>query len=491
MQFELGTPPAHDRHREKGRHSSENMATTSPSAMDHVSKKPKLADGEDAMDVDDKENRKIAKVAFDHETHMRIYYDSLFPAESMMKWLAYGNDLKHPQADTGFMQRREFCFTLPGDVFVRYQSFKDDKELRKELKSKLPSKIDIGPVFNVDPSKRLAYSGGAGSDRVFAPTEREFVMDIDMTDYDDVRTCCSAADICHKCWPLMDVAVKVIDKGLREDFGFNHLLWVYSGRRGIHCWVCDKRARQLSNEARAAVAEYFSVYKGTDASGLVKRVNVSNPLHPSLERALKDLNKYWRETYLPEQQLLEDEKYAEPVLAMIPVADVREDVAAAWKRAPKDDSVQKWDVLVSRVDKARKAAKGGPDKWALDKCVNEIIFAHVYPRLDVEVSKHMNHLLKAPFCVHPKTGRVCVPMDPNDDDFDPNKVPTVIQLIDEMNAAKAAGKEVSYKETAMNDAVETFNRTFWNGLKKECKEEMDQLHGKVREAVAAAKPLDF
>ena len=103
----------------------------------------------------------------------------------------------------------------------------------------------------------------------------------------------------------------------------------------------------------------------------------------------------------------------------------------------------------------------------------------------------MNHLLKAPFCVHPKTGRVCVPMDPNDDDFDPNKVPTVIQLIDEMNAAKAAGKEVSYKETAMNDAVETFNRTFWNGLKKECKEEMDQLHGKVREAVAAAKPLDF
>ena len=250
MQFELGTPPAHDRHREKGRHSAENMATTSPSAMDHVSKKPKLADGEDAMDVDDKENRKIAKVAFDHETHMRIYYDSLFPAESMMKWLAYGNDLKHPQADTGFMQRREFCFTLPGDVFVRYQSFKDDKELRKELKSKLPSKIDIGPVFNVDPSKRLAYSGGAGSDRVFAPTEREFVMDIDMTDYDDVRTCCSAADICHKCWPLMDVAVKVIDKGLRKDFGFNHLLWVYSGRRGIHCWVCDKRARQLSNEAR-------------------------------------------------------------------------------------------------------------------------------------------------------------------------------------------------------------------------------------------------
>ena len=47
-------------------------------------------------------------------------------------------------------------------------------------------------------------------------------------------------------------------------------------------------------------------------------------------------------------------------------------------------------------------------------------------RADVEVSKHMNHLLKAPFCVHPKTGRVCVPMDPQQAEaFDPMTVPTV------------------------------------------------------------------
>ena len=44
-------------------------------------------------------------------------------------------------------------------------------------------------------------------------------------------------------------------------------------------------------------------------------------------------------------------------------------------------------------------------------------------RLDIAVSKGMNHLLKAPFVIHPKTGRVCVPFRVSKvDSFDPEKV---------------------------------------------------------------------
>lgn len=41
----------------------------------------------------------------------------------------------------------------------------------------------------------------------------------------------------------------------------------------------------------------------------------------------------------------------------------------------------------------------------------------------------LNHLLKSPFVVHPKTGRVCVPIDPRDpDSFTPFDVPTITDL---------------------------------------------------------------
>jgi DNA primase small subunit len=93
------------------------------------------------------------------------------------------------------------------------------------------------------------------------PSNVNLSFDIDMTDYDSIRTCCSGKGICRRCWGFIAAAVMVLDKTLREDFGFNHILWVYSGRRGIHCWVSDREAMDLTDDQRRSIMGYLEVLK--------------------------------------------------------------------------------------------------------------------------------------------------------------------------------------------------------------------------------------
>ena len=123
----------------------------------------------------------------------------------------------------------------------------------------------------------------------------------------------------------------------------------------------------------------------------------------------------------------------------------------------------------------------------------------------------MNHLLKAPFVIHPKTGRVCVPFRVSKvDSFDPEKVgfftstalkwshssfsfqvPTVLQLVEEIDSFSKAEEESeveqnkyvcvdivmsnqvkrnvkAYKMTSMREPVSIFEE-FLSGLASERK----------------------
>ncbi|KAG5352196.1 hypothetical protein C0989_003277 [Termitomyces sp. Mn162] len=369
---------------------------------------------------------------------MLTFYRRLYPFKSVFNWL------NHEHVPTRLFTNREFAFTLPGDVYLRYNSFSTVEELKKQICHLNPTRFEVGPVYSLRPrDKKTARPG------MFNPLQRELVFDIDMTDYDPVRTCCSGADICKRCWVFIALAVKVLNVAIREQFGYEDLLWVYSGRRGIHLWISDKEAMDLTDDQRKALVGWMTVVHGGQESN--KKLNVrsgSRSLPPSLQAAVDLLKETFSDLILSDQNLFASKEGYETLLEQIPDSKTVSHLRAKWTDDPDRSSEDKWQDFKKEV---KSYEKGSPQRvrsllsYDVNLLVNipqnnliatmeDIILFYTYPRIDAEVSKHRNHLLKAPFCVHPKTGRVCVPVDPEHiEDFDPESVPTVNQLLQELD----------------------------------------------------------
>lgn len=379
------------------------------------------------------------------------YYKRLFPYQQFTRWLQYGN------LDKNYMANREFSFTLEDDIYIRYLSFSNQEEFEEMMIKRCPHKIDMGAVYNARPTEHKKLTN-------FTPMERELVFDIDLTDYDDVRTCCGGAKICAKCWRYMTVAVKIMDTSLREDFGFKNLLWVYSGRRGVHCWVCDEEARKLTTAARGAVSEYLQVVSGGEHK-TKKVVLRGDRVHPSIERAVNIIKGDFEKLCLIDQDILGSKEVWTKVTALIPDDDLKAEVEG--KMAKEKNSVDRWNVLRSTCLSYVRSRDWKKRKTS-ENILSEIMLQFAYPRLDIAVSKGLNHLLKAPFCIHPKTGRVCVPFNPaKAERFNPEEVPTVLQLVEEIDAfTKDASEEMknvkAYKKTSMKEPMTIFEEFLSN-----------------------------
>ncbi|NXG05814.1 PRI1 primase, partial [Sakesphorus luctuosus] len=122
----------------------------------------------------------------------------------------------------------------------------------------------------------------------------------------------------------------------------------------------------------------------------------------------------------------------------------------------KKDSVQRWEVLRGRLERSRgRGATASPSyaDW-------EVMLQFCFPRLDINVSKGLGHLLKSPFSVHPKTGRISVPLDLQRlDQFDPFAVPTITSLCHELDTTGSDGEQEEGGETEPKRRARDYKRT--------------------------------
>ena len=211
------------------------------------------------------------------------------------------------------MEMREICWVTTtekyGDSFFRSYVFRTWKDLYDILVAKVPCSLQLGalfpshfiteavPVTPYPPIRRKARDKKTGEMKEMEITiaqepPREFerksfrhpvldlvepemrqenvslhtpggeiVLDVDLDcdkkqgepqyDREGICGCGKKKQICDVCAEIfLDTAQRVINYLLTEVYQLKAFFWVFSGRRGLHCWILDKRVHRMTNMQR-------------------------------------------------------------------------------------------------------------------------------------------------------------------------------------------------------------------------------------------------
>lgn len=388
---------------------------------------------------------------------MEHYYQNCYPFPAIFSWLNRQNESKRNHLKDNCIRTREFAMAFRSGAYKRYNSVSTLPEFKEMVVKFNPDRFEIGAMYNKPPKDREILMKSE-----LVAKSKELVFDIDMDDYDAFRTCCQGAQVCDKCWKFITLAIEVINVALKDDFGFHDMIWVYSGRRGAHCWCNDERAMQLTDMQRRNVLDYLNVIRDRSLS---KRLALKRPYHPHLLRSLNMLKPYFMEFILEEQDPWRNDNDAlKTLLPNLSDKNLTDALTKYWvSDEPNRSSLDKWndiDEFASNL-KFNSPQRRKDFMYRLKDCKEDIVLLILYPKLDIEVTRQLIHLLKAPFCIHPATGNVCVPIEPST--FTPDKAPKVSTILEEFNnnnsndrSSKSLQPFIDY----FQDHVTNFNNDF-------------------------------
>lgn len=308
-----------------------------------------------------------------------------------------------------------------GDIWDRRCSGTDAKHVRSQMLLRNPKEVHFGALWK-NPGEPKLESNFLG---------RPLVIDIDLPDYkfsaqgSDRKVYTQFQTLrtpdrdpsdpeFRKSWVFIEIAVEIIDYVLHTSFGFADRKWVFSGNKGVHCWVLDSRACKLTSAGRAAIFDYLTFDNGffKDKYGTAYESNSERTV--AIKKKIFSNSKYLQFCY----------------------KTIREKMTVLL------DDQQLWDLATEQVlcekfaseAAAAKLGKSGNIRWCDYERVDyiravEFALKVALPRLDRHACK-IGQMTKIPFSVHAKTGKIAVPFDAAKVDvFDPVLSPTLDDAI--------------------------------------------------------------
>lgn len=306
-----------------------------------------------------------------------IYWSKYFPWKSIFRFLCQGEP-----AD---FERREIAIRKP-TFFQRNVAFKTLEEFkeavlgRKHEKDLPAERIEFGPLFPGTDRKNSRQDD--------IPLIVEFRFDVDVQDYSNNHelygkgclTCShfSTYPACEECWKTrLEPSRKVLEYLLTEILGAQHILWIFSGKKGYHGIVLDKNisSQFLPNESRKNIVDRL--------------------VDPKDEKILTHIyNKILWPIF--EEQYLNVDVYVNnnPINVFYDGIPTPLNTLSSTKKI--------FEYIKTDVFEG--------DDFGMRQHYRKVMRALYWPRLDAVVSANVQHLLKIPFSIHDGTKNISTPI---------------------------------------------------------------------------------
>ena len=308
------------------------------------------------------------------------YYEKKFPLDYFMSFIGLSN-----------FSNREFGFVVGKDVFVRNISFQNTDQLREYMINNSVKHAYVGAIYDTSPSRenpiqKIKWKG------------REFIFDIDIDEYDLVRTCgCKGDQYCKDCWSLVQDAAIFIDETMKQDFGFKEVIWIFSGRRGVHGWVMDKFTQDFDQAQRVAILNYLTFIHDEKRTQSIEEI--PNEAKPLRNRIYSLVAKSFLEKATPEQlkELGISLNKAKEIIQNVQLSDYFDH--------------NQYNIIIPNDTLVRR------------KLSSEFVLRR-YPRIDRKVTMDTRRVSRMPYSVHGKTGQIAIEIK-DIRNFYPDSAPTI------------------------------------------------------------------
>lgn len=252
---------------------------------------------------------------------------------------------------------------------------------------------------------------------------KELVFDMDITDFVRFCPCHGKKQLCQVCWTQIAGAHLILDEMLRAWHGYEkrHLLWVFSGGKGLHCLVNAPHAITLGAEERMRLHERLFI-DALDDERLIARIRQFDEaflerIHQFfMDRAFKESDLFviagpeeGGETF--EAFCLRHLQKRYPSLythiktswESMRTSPITKKIKSDANQSPSEEtlSTKKWRLLLT-LEKMQNTTNVRASIFLMMRIL--------YPMVDKEPLRMM-HQIKLPFSIHASSKNIALPLD--------------------------------------------------------------------------------